>query len=110
MELQELFLKNKPQLEDYFKKVKVSNQLTTIKFGGNEADFGVTFIIEGLLNEEKGRFEDKVKALFNTKKDLTIVNTFAKNIKNYEVIAEAPFLKISDKPLLHAFQITFKQI
>jgi hypothetical protein len=110
MEIKEFFLAHRFELLDYFENVKVSNQQTVIKFGGNNIDFGITFFIEGDLNENITTFEDKIEALFNTDNDLTILTQFARTIKKHEVIKEAPFLKISDDPLMHGFQLTFKEI
>lgn len=115
MDIVQFLLKNEAYLSDYFKKVQVNQHPVLIKAGGSEDGFNINFLITGELDKSITSFEDKIKALFNTneesKESVKYLNDFTNEIKQpYTIIAKAPFLKIQENPVLHAFRFSVREI
>lgn len=107
----EILKQDEKAVLEYFKNVFVSNEKTVIKFGSiDNEEIKLNFFINGQLNNQVIDLESKIKALFNTDSDLSIIHKILIQIKQPSKISFSPYLKISkaDEPLLHAFMLTIK--
>jgi len=102
------FLKNKPQLEPYFDKIKVNQEKTLIKFGSIEnQEITINFLINGELSSDIN-YEQKIKSLFNSNDDLSILNDIIQQIKHPFTVNISTQIKLSEDnaPLINAFRLT----
>jgi len=103
------FLKNKDSLAEYIGKIKVNTEKTLVKFGNVEGDhISINFFTYHELDETITDFEEKIKQLFNSKEDLSILDGLIEQINTPCKFTFSPYLKISkeNEILIYAFQIT----
>ena len=102
------FIQNKFKLADYFKQIKINQKKTVVKFESTaENKISITFLIYGEPQKKEIPFEDKVRRLFNTKEDLSILDQIIGKIDKHYYFSYLPGKKISEEnePLVWVFQV-----
>jgi hypothetical protein len=102
----EFFQKNKEKMVDFINLIQVNHQKTDIKFGYIEnRTVNLAFAIYNELDEKITEYDEKLKCLFNAEIETKEIGSQLHLDKPCK-ISFTPFLRISDSPIIHAFQIT----
>jgi len=104
----DFFIKNKSQVVDFIDKINVSREKTVVKFGAKaDHNISIAFCINGELLKEDITYEDKIKRLFDSKEDISVLNQLISEIDLTYHFSFSPLVKISkeNEPFIHAFQI-----
>lgn len=102
----EFFQKNKDQLVDFIKSVRVNKDKTRIKYGYIENEgLNIAFLIYNEPDDSIISYEEKIKCLFNAEiDDIADFENQLKTEKSCKIHC-VPYLKINDSPVIHAFQM-----
>lgn len=111
MDIKTLLLNHETELKDYFERAKVNANKTDIKYSITHLNMSMVFYIKGEIDESVTDFKAKIAALFNTNTDISELDEYARTLKSkYEFVTESPFLRITNEPALHAFQVTLRLV
>ena len=110
MNIIEFLLQNEEELKEHFEMAKVNQNKTEIKYGISPHNLSMVFYTTGEHDKSIVSFHNKVKALFNTNEDLNEINEFISKLESYKFENQNPVIKLKDKPLLHAFQVTVRKL
>jgi len=104
----DFFQKNKGQLVDFIDNIDVNHSKTIVKLGFIEnKTVCIAFAVHNELDKSIVGFDEKLKCLFNADIDIKEIESQLHVDKSCK-IHFTPFLKISESPVIHAFQMTIK--
>jgi hypothetical protein len=104
----DFFQRNKGQLVDFMNKININHSKTIVKLGFIEnKTVCIAFAIYHELYKTIVGFDEKLKCLFNAEIDIKEIESQLLIDKPCK-INFTPFLRISDSPAIHAFQMTIK--